>query len=162
LKLATVSIEKQEFREVNLNRVLEQVVSDLEHRIASLNAQVEIDPLPVIKADWVQMRQLFQNLISNALKFKKPDERPRVRVYSEGDTNALRFITVEDNGIGIDPKDADRVFRPFERLHSRDQYEGNGIGLAICQKIAQRHGGRITVKGAPGKGTEFLIELPAH
>ncbi len=160
LKLATVSIEKQELLEVDLNKVCEQVISDLEHRIEISGASVEAGSLPTVKADWVQMCQLFQNLISNALKFKRPAEKPHVRIYAERLESGWSRICVEDNGIGFDLKNTERIFKPFERLHGRDEYEGNGIGLAICQKIAERHGGRLGAESSPGKGSKFLIEMP--
>jgi signal transduction histidine kinase len=119
------------------------------------------------------MRQLLQNLIVNALKFHKKDEPPVVRVSGtlirNNGANAERNVshdescqvTFEDNGIGFDEKYADRIFGVFQRLHGRNQYEGSGIGLSICKKIVERHGGTITAKSAPGKGTTFIITLPA-
>ena len=109
----------------------------------------------------LQMRQLFQNLIGNALKFARPGVSPAVRVSAAKlpDENT-RAIVVEDNGIGLDPKETDRIFGVFERLHSRTEYEGSGIGLALCRRIAERHGGTITAESQPGEGARFTVTLP--
>jgi signal transduction histidine kinase len=112
-----------------------------------------------VEADATQMRQLFQNLINNALKFHKPDEAPVVRVRSTSN-HGLCQIHVEDNGIGFDEKYLDRIFNPFQRLHHRGEYEGTGMGLAICRKIVERHGGSITARSAPGQGATFIVTLP--
>jgi signal transduction histidine kinase len=106
------------------------------------------------------MRQLFQNLIGNALKFHKPDERPMVHVRSGSDTDSGCQIVIEDNGIGFEEQYLERIFAPFQRLHGRSsQYEGTGMGLAICQKIVERHGGSITARSEPGKGSTFIVTL---
>jgi signal transduction histidine kinase len=117
------------------------------------------------------MRQLFQNLIANALKFHKPGVPPAVRVRGEfvpapladhrPPTDCLR-VAVEDNGIGFDEKYRDRIFQVFQRLHGRNEYEGTGVGLAICEKIVERHGGTITAHSTPGKGATFVVTLPVH
>jgi signal transduction histidine kinase len=107
------------------------------------------------------MVQLFQNLIGNALKFHQEGVPPHVKIYSKGaDQNASVKICVKDNGIGFDEKYLDRIFSPFERLHGREQYEGVGMGLAICMKIAERHGGSLTAKSTPGNGSVFIVRLP--
>jgi len=140
--------------------------------VAELDAHVEVGDLPVIEADETQMRQLLQNLVSNALKFHRQGEPPLVRI--RGDVISARvpqvpgeasagdccMITVEDNGIGFDEKYAERVFTAFERLHSRSSYEGTGIGLSIARKIVWRHGGDITAKSAPDQGATFTVTLP--
>ena len=125
---------------------------------------MEIGDLPKIEADPTQMRQLILNLVGNALKFHG-DEKPVVKVYGRSASNGpsqqgLYQIIVEDNGIGFDEKYLDRIFTPFQRLHGRGTYEGTGIGLAICRKIVDRHGGNITARSAPGKGTTFIVTLP--
>jgi signal transduction histidine kinase len=102
---------------------------------------------------------LFQNLISNAVKFHRPEEPPRVRIFSRAQAGWCE-IYVEDNGIGFDERHSERIFTPFERLHGRGKYDGVGMGLAICRKIAERHGGRITAKSTPGKGSIFIVTLP--
>ena len=119
---------------------------------------------PVISADPTQMRQLFQNLIGNALKFHRPDEKPIVHVRSVSNTDSGCQIVVEDNGIGFDEQYLERIFAPFQRLHGRSSqyYEGTGMGLAICKKIVERHGGTITAKSSPDAGAVFIIELPTR
>jgi light-regulated signal transduction histidine kinase (bacteriophytochrome) len=107
----------------------------------------------------MQLTQLFQNLVGNALKFRSADP-PRIHVGAEPDAGSWRFH-VRDNGIGLDPKFADRIFEVFQRLHTRTEYPGTGIGLAMCRKIVQRHGGRIWVESAPGNGATFYFTLPA-
>lgn len=145
---------------VDLKRVVEDVLTDLELKISTTHAEISVGNLPVVYGNRVQMRQLFQNLINNALKFHKKEEPPRISIFSEVRKNGDVLIFVEDKGIGFDEKYAQRIFRPFERLHSRTEYEGSGIGLAICQKIAAHHGGTITAKSAPGQGSQFIIALP--
>lgn len=131
-----------------------------------MDGQLRVEELPSIDADPTQMRQLFQNLISNALKFRRDDARPEVVVYEDrtGDRSSraswLCRIIVEDNGIGIDDQYAKRIFAPFQRLHM--QYEGTGMGLAICRRIVERHQGSIDVTSTPGRGSRFIIDLPIH
>jgi signal transduction histidine kinase len=122
---------------------------------------VEIGALPTVEADPVQMRQLLQNLIGNALKFRKPGESPVVRVEG-APTKGIVHLSISDNGIGFDQKYAGRIFKLFQRLHERGAYEGSGMGLAICRKIVERHGGQISARSEPGRGTTFLIDLPAR
>jgi light-regulated signal transduction histidine kinase (bacteriophytochrome) len=159
-----VTTKAQPFVTVDLNAVVREVLADLEVRIEQLAARVEVGDLPTIEADPLQMRQLFQNLIGNALKFHRQDVVPLVRVQGElldGGAGQYR-ITVEDNGIGFDEKYLDRLFQVFQRLHGRSEYEGAGIGLAICRKIIERHGGSITARGVPDQGATFIITLPAR
>jgi signal transduction histidine kinase len=120
---------------------------------------VVVGDLPCIEGDPVQMRQLLQNLIGNALKFHRPDEPPVVRVSAARYDGVLE-LRVEDNGIGFESKDAARVFLPFHRLHGRAEYEGTGIGLTICRKIAERHNGNIRAESHPGSGSRFIVTLP--
>jgi light-regulated signal transduction histidine kinase (bacteriophytochrome) len=139
------------------------VLSDLQIRIEQSGGRVELGDLPCIDADPMQMRQLLQNLIGNALKYRRDDAVPLVQVYAQllnGHEQALCQIYVQDNGIGFDEKYLDRIFIPFQRLHGRNEYEGTGIGLAICSKIVQRHGGSITAKSTPGQGATFMVTLP--
>ena len=122
---------------------------------------MRIGEFPAIEADPTQMRQLFQNLIGNALKFHKQGEKPVIKVRSVVIDNSELQIVVEDNGIGFEEEYLDMIFAPFQRLHDRSsQYKGTGMGLAICKKIVERHGGSITAKSSPGVGTSFIIQLP--
>ena len=146
-------------------------VSDLDGRLQQSGGQVEIDELPIISADPLQMRQLLQNLLGNALKFQRPDVPPLVRVScrmvsgpsSDGDTGsqpARCEPIVTDNGVGFDAAYSEQIFELFQRLHGRDQYEGTGMGLAICQKIVERHQGSIVANGVVDVGASFVIRLP--
>jgi len=164
LSLSRVTSNSKPFTPVDLGDVARTVVSDLEMRIQDAGGQVDIGALPVIFGDRGQMAQLFQNLIGNGIKFRKPGEKPVVKISSE--IHALANgasgwqITVEDNGIGFDEKYRDRIFQIFQRLHGRSEYEGTGIGLAICRKIVDRHSGAITAHSTPGAGAKFVILLP--
>jgi light-regulated signal transduction histidine kinase (bacteriophytochrome) len=133
-------------------------------RINDANGSVDIGTLPVIFGDRGQMAQLFQNLIGNGLKFRKPGENPVVKIQSQVQALASGApgwqITVEDNGIGFDEKYRDRIFQIFQRLHGRSEYEGTGIGLAICRKIVDRHNGVVTAHSSPGAGAKFIILMP--
>jgi len=174
LAYSRVTTNAQPFEPTDLNRVVEGVLSDMEVRVEQSQATVEADPLPTIEADPLQMRQLLQNLICNALKFHSPDRKPVVKIRGElleqppaGQaggilTGPLCRLCVEDNGIGFDPKYADRIFGVFQRLHTRREYDGAGVGLAICRRIVERHGGTIAVEAAEGQGARFTILLPAR
>ena len=162
LQYARVTSKAQPFRTTDLKQILQEVLSDLEVRLGQCQGKVEVAELPVIEADALQMRQLFQNLLSNALKFHKPGEVPVVRVGSRPIEGGYYEIYVEDNGIGFDQKYVDRIFKPFQRLQGRHGYEGTGMGLAICQKIVKRHKGEITAHSVSGKGSTFIIRLPAQ
>ncbi|HKV41772.1 MAG TPA: ATP-binding protein [Blastocatellia bacterium] len=170
LAYSRVTRSANPFVPVDLSRVVSDVLSDLEVTVEQSRARVEIGELPVIAADPTQMRQLLQNLISNALKFRRKDECPLIRVEGRtvdgntskgnGERGSKEFqLVVEDNGIGFEEKYADRIFSPFQRLHGRDEYEGTGIGLAICRSIAERHGGSIATESKPGQGTRFVVTL---
>lgn len=172
LILSRVTTKAQPFVEVNLTQVTQEVLSDLEVLIQQSDGCVTLSELPTIDADPLQMRQLLQNLIGNALKFHRPEEPALVKIYSlnlDGESNPpsgvsartqLCQIIVEDNGIGFDEKYLDRIFNVFQRLHNRSEYEGTGMGLAICRKIAERHNGSITGESTPGQGARFVITLP--
>jgi len=165
LKFARVTSHASPFLAVDLAQVAREVLSDLEVRIAETKARVEVGQLPAIEADGVQMRQLLQNLIGNALKFHQDGKPPEVRVYAENvdleqASDGMFRLIVEDKGIGFDEKYLDRIFTVFQRLHRREEFDGTGVGLAICRKIAQRHGGDITAKSSPGQGASFVVALP--
>lgn len=171
LTYSRVATKTRPFSSVNLATTVQGIMADLAIRLEDTGGRVEIGDLPAIEADAMQMRQLFQNLIDNGLKFHRDGQLPIVRIYvrpeeeqaspeawEEGEP--LVHIVVQDNGIGFDEKFVDRIFSPFERLHNQRKYGGTGIGLAICRKIAERHGGGISVRSTPGQGSEFSIALP--
>lgn len=167
LSYSRVTTAANPFAKVSLKDVMSGVLSDLQIRIEETNATVEVADLPVIEADSLQMRQLFQNLIGNALKFRKEGVDPAVKISVEpADPSALEIpgpavtITVSDNGIGFDQQFKEQIFVIFQRLHSRSEYEGTGIGLATCRKIVERHQGLIDAIGVPGEGSTFKITVP--
>jgi PAS domain S-box-containing protein len=175
LTFARVTTQAHPFEPTDLAQVTREVLSDLEARIEQLGAVVEVGPLPTLEADPMQMRQLLQNLIGNAMKFHRPEVPPHVRVTARMRENPEAAqspgqtlvpvateceIHVQDNGIGFDEKYLDRIFTVFQRLHSRSSYTGTGVGLAICRKIAERHGGSVTAHSTPGQGAEFVVILP--
>ncbi len=165
LSFSRVATQARPFESVDLLRIAREVLSDLEETISATGAVVQLESLPVVRADPTQMRQLLQNLIGNSLKFHKPGVVPTVRIWGElmnspqYPEGAGQFV-VQDNGIGFDEKYLDRIFTVFQRLHTRAEYEGTGVGLAICRKIVQRHGGEITAVSAPGEGAAFHVILP--
>jgi light-regulated signal transduction histidine kinase (bacteriophytochrome) len=164
LAFSRVTTKAAPFEPVALDRIITEVLSDLEVRIEETSATVEIQrPLPTVDGDPTQLRQLLQNLIGNALKFRDPSRMHRVRVTQRTVTEeASKWyeIDVSDNGIGFEPRFTERIFGLFQRLHSRDQYEGSGVGLAICRKIVERHHGRLVATGKPGLGATFTVVLP--
>lgn len=185
LTFSRVISRTEPFGLVNLTTAVREVLGDLEVRIEKSGARVEVGNLPTIEADPVQMRQLFQNLIGNALKFQPPGATPVVRIRglaqapmppagqtallarkpadgSGGAECQMCEITVEDNGIGFDEKYLDKIFAVFQRLHGRQDYEGTGIGLAVCRRIVDRHGGTISARSKPGGGATFTVSLPLH
>ncbi|MBD2496261.1 PAS domain-containing protein [Nostoc sp. FACHB-280] len=171
LTLSRVTTRAQPFVSVSLAQITQEVLSDLEVLIQQTSATIEVADLPTIKADPLQMRQLMQNLIGNALKFHRPQVTPIVKIYSQDLNNqsaqlavGLEYcqIIVEDNGIGFEQKYCDRIFQIFQRLHGRREYEGTGIGLTICRKIAERHFGTISAQSIPGKGTKLIVNLPIN
>jgi signal transduction histidine kinase len=159
LSFARVTRRRREFEPVDLGTLAREVRGDLEARIVEAGARVEIGSMPVVLADRVQMGQLLQNLISNALKFHRPGVAPIVRIRAEL-VDQRYVVSVVDNGIGFEPRYAERIFSAFERLHGRSEYEGTGIGLSIARKIARRHGGELTAAGRPGGGATFTLTLP--
>ncbi|GGA82902.1 response regulator [Puia dinghuensis] len=171
LRFSKISVEKESFEEVDLNDVVGEVLSEMDGVIREKNASVSVDRLPVLPANTVLMGPLFSNLISNSLKYSKKKEPPQIRIrYEEGPAIAagnsrepeMRYgrIYVEDNGIGFDQKYAEQIFDMFRRLHSSAEYEGTGIGLALCKKIVEMHKGFISALGKPGEGAVFIVSLP--
>lgn len=144
---------------VELDQVARTVLADLEETIAERHAEVQIDPLPRLESSRSLMTQLFQNLMTNALKFCAPGQRPWLHVSAEWDAQVAR-LHFQDRGIGLDERYAARIFGIFQRLHRPDEYPGSGVGLAICARIVERHGGVITVRSAPGQGARFTVVLP--
>ncbi len=173
LSLSRVETQGQPFIRVDLAKVAQDVVADLEERIEQVGGRVVIGELPVVEADPAQMRQLLQNLIVNGLKFHRPEQKPRITVFGRifdtksrsvtaAKNEALCQVFVEDDGIGFDEKYLGRIFQPFQRLHSGSEYEGTGIGLSICRRIAERHGGEISANSQPGQGSTFIVTLKVH
>lgn len=164
LALSGVTTHAQSLETVDINAKLQDVLDDLELRIIQSKARIHIADLPTLEADPVQIRQLFLNLLSNALKYARDDVPPEISLTGEiigaGTPQAHARLTLRDNGIGFDPAYAERIFGVFQRLHGRNTYEGTGIGLAICRKIVERHRGSITAEGCPGEGAVFTIILP--
>jgi PAS domain S-box-containing protein len=165
LGFSRVTMGEQSFKPVDLQQLVAEVTADLQVLVDETGGRVEAGPLPVVQADPTQMRQLFQNLIGNGLKFRRRGVPPVVRVAAEADPapdlcEGCRIL-VEDNGIGFEEKYARAIFTPFRRLNTDASYGGTGLGLSICLRIVQRHGGTLTAHSLPGEGTTFTIDLPA-
>ncbi len=162
LEYSRVTTQANPFTRIDLNEIVSEVLSDLEIRIEMVGAEVRSATLPIVKADPVQMRQVFQNLIGNALKFYREQKQPLIEIEAVRDDGKLEII-VKDNGIGFENRYIDKIFAPFQRLHGKEsRYAGTGMGLAICKKIIERHGWRITAESVPGEGSKFIIGLPAY
>ena len=157
-----VSSEKKSTQVVDLNKIIQEILLDFEIEIKKTNGKVEASTLSPIEADSFQIRGLFHNLISNALKYKKAGESPQIKI--EGHVPSSRAdlyeIHFQDNGIGFDEKYKSKIFKPFKRLHGNDEFAGTGLGLALCKKIVERHGGQIDVKSIVNEGTTFIVTLP--
>ena len=161
LTYSRVTTKAQPHAPVNLDEVVRSVLSDLEVRIESLHADVQARPLATIQGDALQLQQLLQNLIANALKFHRPGIPPQVCITGGWREDGAEYeLAVADNGIGFDMQYAERIFQVFQRLHGRSEYEGTGVGLAICRKIVERHGGTISAASSPGEGAVFTVRLP--
>ncbi|WP_240543644.1 PAS domain-containing sensor histidine kinase [Spirosoma foliorum] len=175
LAYSRISTRQQVFGPVSLGTIVADVLTMLEWDISQSGAKISVEPLPVIKGDESQLGQLFQNLLTNAIKFVVPGQSPQIRIeYVQRSLSELppgvkpsveariyHQITVEDNGIGFDEKYADRIFQVFQRLHGKHEYAGTGVGLAICQRVVENHGGAITASSQPGQGARFQVYLPA-
>ena len=171
LSFSRVTTVGRPFVPCDLARVAQEVLSDLEVRIQETNSQVNVGDLPTIDADPWQMRQQLQNLIGNAIKYRRDDVAPLVAVAAKivngspsqaGNGADTCRLTVTDNGIGFEPEYAERIFGIFRRLHGRGKYQGTGVGLAICRKISERHHGSMTAEGRPGEGATFTATLSAN
>ena len=160
LAYSQIATSAAPFAPTDLAAIARDVVADLETSIADAGGRVDVGALPVIDADAPQMRQLLQNLLGNAFKFRRKDAAPVVQLGASSSRNGVCTITVTDNGIGFKQEQEEKIFRMFERLQPRTQYEGSGMGLAICRKIVERHGGSIAATSTTGEGTTFSVTLP--
>jgi signal transduction histidine kinase len=161
LMFSRVSTKARPFTAVDLSETVGHVLADLEVALEESGAQLTIDPLPTVEAEPTQMRQLLQNLLGNALKFRRPGVIPEITVRATV-ADGIAELTVSDNGLGFDAQFATRIFRAFERLHGTSAYPGTGIGLALCRKIVERHHGTITADGRENEGATFTVRLPLH
>jgi light-regulated signal transduction histidine kinase (bacteriophytochrome) len=159
LQYSRIAHSSVHLEEVDLNRVVESALSDLEIKIAEKKAKIVVGSLPVLFADSTQMHQLFLNLIGNSLKFHRAGHPPQIEIGSLGKNNHF-IVWVKDNGIGFEKKYHSIIFQPFRRLHGRGQFEGVGMGLAICQKIVERHGGILSAESVPSEGSTFYVKFP--
>jgi PAS domain S-box-containing protein len=161
LAYARLTTEEERPSSIALDEDLEAALTHLAQAIEESGARVTHDPMPTLQVDRGQMVRLFQNLVGNAVKYRKPDQRPKVHIGAELKGTEW-IISIRDNGIGFDPKDASAIFAPFKRLHTADEYSGTGVGLAICRRIVQAQGGRIWAESQPGEGTTFYFTLPVE
>ncbi len=159
LEFSRMAARPELFKKIDLAALAREAADVFEAKVKETGCRIEIENIPVIEADGSQMLSLFQNLIGNALKFRSR-EAPLVRIYSRFDRQGICEIFVKDNGIGFDQQFAELIFKPFQRLHGQGEYHGTGMGLAICRKIVERHGGTIRAESEPGKGSTFIIRLP--
>ena len=160
LAYSRVNTTKQELRLTDTEDVMAAVERNLDLQLREAGAVITRDPMPEVRADPLQLEQVFSNLISNAIKFRRPETQLRIHVGARRMDGFWEF-SVADNGIGIEPEYFDRIFVIFQRLHTKDAYPGTGIGLAIVKRIVDRHGGRIWIESMPGEGTTFFFTLPA-
>ncbi|MGZ5303617.1 MAG: sensor histidine kinase, partial [Bacteroidia bacterium] len=158
LNYSRVGRENNGRQDIALNEVVGNSIKNLQTLIEKNQAEITVGELPVVNAISSQMMQLFQNLIENAIKFRR-DENPKININAVKEDDKWLF-SVADNGIGIDPVYEDKIFQLFQRLHTREQYPGTGIGLAICKKIVEQYNGKIWVESKVGEGTTFYFTLP--
>lgn len=170
LTFSKVSETDVEMKDFDMNEVITEVLNEMTEEISASNAQIIVDPLPYLRGSPTLIRPLFQNLIGNAIKYARKKVNPVVRIYSEGPeqpeglngAQSYIRILVEDNGIGFEAIHAEEIFEMFKRLHPADQYEGTGIGLALCKKIVEQHKGFITARSKPNEGSTFIVAFPVH
>jgi len=160
LEYSRLNTKKSPFKQVDCNSILQQVLESLQSEIEHSRAQINRERLPKTIGDELQLEQLFQNLISNAIKYRHPEVKPQIKITVEEGLDRQYLIGIHDNGIGISCEDFQRIFQVFQRLHN-EEYPGTGIGLAVCQKIVDRHGGRIWVESEADRGTSFYFTLPS-
>jgi signal transduction histidine kinase len=175
LAYSRIATRQQAFGPVSLNAIVAGVVATLDWTIQQTGTQLDVADLPTVNGDESQLSQLFQNLLTNAIKFVEPAQKPCIQVrYAHRSVNELpddvrptaivpfyHQINVTDNGIGFDSKYLDRIFQVFQRLNNRKDYPGTGVGLAICRRVIENHGGGLTADSQPGQGTTFCVYLPA-
>jgi PAS domain S-box-containing protein len=161
LEYSRVATKENEFKSVNLNEILDTTLTYLDTLIKESNAEINVEKLPVVMGDSGQLQSVFQNLISNAIKFKKHEEPLKIHISSYKDEENKEYVfSIKDNGIGIEEQYSERIFTIFQRLHARDEYKGTGIGLSIVKRIIERHGGRIWVESEFGGGSTFYFTIP--
>ncbi len=162
LQVARINTRGKPFQKIHLEELVRTLLQDLDLRIQENQATVEMGPLPEIYGDLTQIKQLFQNLISNALKFRKKDTPLLIKISQKDQGSEWAKIEIKDNGIGIEKEFQEKIFEPFHRLHPRSEYEGNGIGLTLCERIVKRHGGKIEVSSKIENGSSFWVTLPLY
>jgi light-regulated signal transduction histidine kinase (bacteriophytochrome) len=160
LEFSRVTTRGSAMSMVDTERIITEVLANLQTKIEESGVAITCDPLPRVKADPSQLVQVFQNLVGNAIVFRREDGQPRIHISARQAGKMVQF-SVADNGIGIEPQYFDRIFVIFQRLHGRERYPGTGIGLALCKRIIERHGGTIWVESEPGRGSTFYFTLPA-
>ena len=160
LNYAKVTTKAQPFETVNINQIIDEALYCLEGSIYESKGVVEIEALPMVEADPIQIRQLFQNLIGNSLKYCEKGVAPVVHIFSQPAPDDKINIFIKDNGIGFEEEYADKIFGLFRRLHGKGEYSGTGMGLAICRKIVERHGGTLRAESVLGEGSTFIVTLP--
>jgi len=163
LEYSRVSTNADEFKEIDTVEALDEALFNLKGTIKNNNAVITHNDLPKVTADKSQLTKVFQNLIANAIKFKKENEQPKIHISARKDPQKDQYIfSIQDNGIGMDSRYAERIFTLFQRLHTRDEYQGTGIGLSVAKRIVECHGGRIWVESELGKGSTFYFTLPIN
>ena len=163
LEYSRVSMNNAEFKEVDTAEALDEALFNLKGTIEHNDAVITYNDLPTVTADKSQLVKIFQNLISNAIKFKKENQQPKIHISAGKDPQKNQYVfSIQDNGIGMDPKYVERIFTLFQRLHTRDEYQGTGIGLSVAKRIIERHGGRIWVDSELGKGSTFYFTIPVN
>ncbi|MBT6345907.1 MAG: hypothetical protein HOJ49_04120 [Nitrospina sp.] len=160
LQLGLIKTKPTTLVELDLNKVVSAALEELDLQIIETNARIDVEDLPTLKVDKVYIQQLFNNLIGNAIKYKDPSHSPIITICAKKNLQNIWEFKIADNGIGFDEKYAEKIFKPFERLHNHETYGGTGMGLSICKKIIERHNGTLTAKSSIGNGTTFTFTIP--